>query len=168
MQKLYIMCGIPFSGKTVLSKQLAEKLLAVRIDLDEVKLELLGDVPDERVSKTQWDSVYQAMYKLIERTIINGKSVIQDAGNFTRYERDLIRNIATENGIPTIVIYVEASLSLAQQRRKHNEETRKRFQVSDETLLLAAKEMEPPETNEFYVTYHGEPIHDWIKQLLDK
>jgi len=47
------MCGIPFSGKSTLSKKIAEKLGFVRIDLDEVKTELLGQIMDEGVSQNQ-------------------------------------------------------------------------------------------------------------------
>lgn len=39
MNKLYILCGLPFSGKTVLSKIIVNYLEFEHIDLDEVKFE---------------------------------------------------------------------------------------------------------------------------------
>jgi len=86
MATLYIFCGIPFSGKTVLTKELASRLGYTRIDLDEVKEELFGqDVADAEIDASGWDTVYAKMYGQIARALRNGQTVIHDTGNFTRF-----------------------------------------------------------------------------------
>lgn len=69
MPQLYIMCGFPFTGKSTLSKQIAEVKHFTRIDLDEVKVELLGDVKEEDITQAQWDEVYKQMYAQIETAL---------------------------------------------------------------------------------------------------
>jgi len=57
MLHLYIMCGFPFAGKSTLSKRIAEVKGFTRIDLDEVKVELVGNAKEEDITQTQWDEV---------------------------------------------------------------------------------------------------------------
>jgi predicted kinase len=100
MVKLYILCGIPFSGKTTLANELVKRLSFTRIDLDEVKFDLFGkDITDEEIDQSGWDKIYQEMYKKIEEALQNGKTVIHDTGNFTKYERSLISDIAKKVGV---------------------------------------------------------------------
>jgi predicted kinase len=91
MNKLIILCGIPFSGKSTLAKELADKLGAIRIDLDEVKFDLFGKgIHDSEIDQSGWDKIYQEMYKKIETALKERQTVIHDTGNFTKYERNLI------------------------------------------------------------------------------
>ncbi|KKU46061.1 MAG: hypothetical protein UX62_C0020G0002 [Microgenomates group bacterium GW2011_GWA2_46_7] len=161
------MCGLPFSGKTTLSKYLAKLLHAIRIDLDEVKVKLLGNIEDEKVLQEQWDRVYEDMYTHIKKNLSQGKSVIQDAGNFTRYERGLVRTIADKMNLQTVVIYVDVPLAVALERRMQNEQTKSRFHVQEETVLASAKEIEPPIVGETSIIYHGEPLETWVKQFIN-
>lgn len=106
MAKLYLLCGIPFSGKTTLAKEIVRKLGYTRIDLDDIKFELHGtDVKDEELKQEDWDVIYQEMYKRIKTSLKEGQTVIHDTGNFTKYERGLVRKIADKLNIPTITIF---------------------------------------------------------------
>ena len=100
MNKLYVFCGIPFSGKTTIASRLAEKLGFVRIDLDEVKFQIFGvNINDNQIDKTSWDKVYKKMYEEIEANLKAGKTVINDTGNFTKNERTRIKQIAEKQGL---------------------------------------------------------------------
>jgi predicted kinase len=83
--KLLILCGIPFAGKSTLADKLVSNYGFSRVDLDEIKFELFGkDIDDDQFTQSQWDRVYQQMYQQIESLLKKGKSVIHDTGNFTK------------------------------------------------------------------------------------
>ncbi len=166
VNKLYIFCGIPFSGKSTISKQIAQRPNYVRIDLDEVKEDLLGkDIRDESISQTDWDRVYQETYKRIEAGLKAGKNVVQDAGNFTRYERGLVREIADKLGLETIVVYIDTPIVVARQRLLENKETHQRFEVSEESFDAGVKEMESPINEGNLITYkNDDDLNSWIEK----
>jgi predicted kinase len=58
MQTLYILCGIPFSGKTTLAKKISKDGDCIRIDLDEVKVEFFGNsISDPDLKQSDWDRI---------------------------------------------------------------------------------------------------------------
>ena len=56
--KLYILCGIPFSGKTTLANKVVEMLGFKRIDLDEIKFKIFGPkITDSQIDQDGWNKV---------------------------------------------------------------------------------------------------------------
>lgn len=154
MNTLYILCGIPFAGKTTLAKELVKRLGFLRIDLDDIKFELLGkDIRDEDVKQNQWDKIYLEMYQRIEKALKVGKTVVHDAGNFTKHERELVRNIANKVGVETKTIFVDVSVAEANKRLLDNKETNQRFEISEKDFENAVSEMESPTENENFIVY---------------
>lgn len=169
MNKLYILCGIPFAGKTTLAKGLEKRLGFLRIDLDDIKFELLGDdVKDEDMEQSQWDKVYLEMYKKIEEGLKQGKNVVSDTGNFTKHERDLLRNIASKIVIDSMVIFVYTPVNIVKQRWQENKETNKRFHISEKSFSGAVKELEIPGNDENVIIYDGSvSVDKWLQNLRD-
>ena len=165
---LYILCGLPFAGKTVLAKELVKIKGWVRVDLDEVKFELFGnDIKDENLEEKDWDQVYQHMYQRIQDQLKKGKTVVHDTGNFTKYERDLVRKIAKKLSLSTSVIWVNTPEVIARKRLSANNRTKDRFTVSELDFDDVVVEMEPPSPNENVLTYDSSiPPKDWIVQNL--
>lgn len=154
MNKLYVLCGLPFSGKSTLSKELVKRYGFSRIDLDEVKFELLGaEVKDEQVDQQGWDTVYQEMYKRINTELKKGKTVIHDAGNFTKYERGLVKQVADEVGVETITIFVNIPKEVCFARLIKNQQTKERFDVPEQTFNEMVAELEVPDSNENTIVY---------------
>ncbi len=168
MGKLYILCGIPFSGKTTLAKQVVRKRRYTRIDLDDIKFEIYGNgIKDEELKQTDWDIVYQRMYKMIDDALIEGKTVIHDTGNFTKHERGLVKQIADKLNIDTIMIFVDTPSSVAYERLLKNRSANKRFDVSDNDFNETVKEMEPPTADENPLIFHyDEAVDSWIDKNL--
>lgn len=166
--KLLIFCGIPFSGKSVLSKELSGLYGLVRIDLDEVKKSLLGDVADEEVSQSQWDDVYNEMYKRVEEGLKQGRDVVQDAGNFTEYERGLVAKIGKKYGAKVITVFVDTPVEVAKKRWMENKRSRLRFDISEESLSGGIGEMQPPSGTDVVVIDGMSPIDEQLKQFHDK
>src|SRR3989344_1382013 len=164
--KLYILCGIPFSGKTTLAKKLERKLGFKVIDLDEVKFDLFGkEIKDNDIKEDGLDKVYQEVYKRIETNLIRGKTVIHDTGNFTKSERDLVKMMADKLSIKTVTIFVDTPKEVARERLLQNRKTTQRFDVTDEDFEGTTNEMELPSESEEHIVYKfGTPMEVWIKQ----
>ena len=81
MNKLFMLIGLPASGKTTCGKRLAEVEDALIVSSDEIRKELLGDVNDQTKN--------EQVFKEVENRIINGlkeRNVIYDATNIN-YKR---------------------------------------------------------------------------------
>lgn len=166
LPKLYIFCGIPFSGKSTLAKELAKRKGYTRIDLDEVKFDLYGkDVADQELQKEDWDAVYQGMYKRIGEALQSGKTVVHDTGNFTKHERGLVRAIADRLGLETVTIFVDTPEEVAKERLIANRTTSQRFNITDKEFKEAVAEMEVPGADENTIVYTANtPADAWIAE----
>ena len=84
MNKLFVMIGLPGSGKTTCAKILSKSEEAIIVSSDEIRKELFGDINDQ----TQNEKVFEE----VEKRIINGlkeKNVIYDATNIN-YKRRMV------------------------------------------------------------------------------
>ena len=164
MNRLYIFCGIPFSGKTFIAKQVACQFNFERIYLDDIKFELFGrDVTDAEIDQSGWDKIYQEIYKRIEIKLKEGKTVVYDTGNFTKHERGLVREIAKSQGIESITVYFNTPIETAKKRLLENRQNHIRFDVTDEDFESGVAEMEPPDENEKHIVYTPDlSIDTWI------
>lgn len=152
-----------------MAKQMVQDLNLKRIDLDEVKFNLFGkDIIDKNLKQEDWDKVYQKMYQTIEKDIKGGVSLVHDTGNFTKYERGLIRKIAEKAGNTRIVtIFVDTPYETAKQRLLENRNKKHRFNVSDQAFESAVAEMEKPGEDENVLIYDTKiPASEWIKKNL--
>lgn len=154
--KLFILCGIPFSGKTTLALKLSKYPNIIRIDLDDIKFRIFGDqIKDEHIDQPGWDKIYNQMYQEIKSGLKSGKSVVHDTGNFTLQERNLVRQIADKLGIKSLTIFVDTPKEVAYQRLLTNRKSGKRFNISDSAFESSCQEMEPPIGSEPNMIYDG-------------
>jgi len=166
---LYIICGIPFSGKTTLAKKLVKVFGYTHIDLDDVKLNMFGKhTKDSDIHQDGWDRIYQEMYKRIETNLSNGRTVIHDTGNFTRHERSLVRKIADKLGIEAITVFVNTPKEIALERLLQNRKNHNRFDVTTEDFESTIDELEVPDDHEKHLIYKTDiPIDLWIKKYFN-
>jgi predicted kinase len=133
------------------------------IDLDEIKTSLVGpNIPDNEITQTDWDRIYQNMYTTIE-TSLKSNSVIHDTGNFTQYERILVRRIAVKKNIDFSTIYINTPIKIARNRLLLNRKHPTRFDVSDSDFDAAIAEIEEPRQSEHSLIYNGtENVTEWL------
>lgn len=162
--KLYILCGIPFSGKTTLAKKMENKLNTLSIDLDAIKFEFFGnEATDSQIGKEGWNRIYQEMYQRIKDALSSGRSVLHDTGNFTKYERDLVRNIAEEQKVESVTIFIDIPTAETYKRLANNRQTKARFDVPDEDFYGVVEEMEIPAPTEIHLVLKWNDDFDkWI------
>jgi len=122
---LYILCGLPFSGKTTLALALADQHNCVHLDLDALA-SLKGFSPEEEITDKQWSLMFREAHKQLAALLSAGRSVVFDAVNYDRAGRDRLRAIAQENGSSVYIIYVKLPAWKLEQRRRANRDNHQR------------------------------------------
>lgn len=104
MPTLYLLVGIPGSGKSTWSKECTN---AVRISRDEIRYSLLGE-NDSYFSKE--DLVFKTYIEKIKENLKNGKNVIADATHLTMASRKKVYSKLNGYFDNLIAIYFDTPL----------------------------------------------------------
>ena len=160
---LYILCGIPFSGKTTVATALAHWLGITRVAIDDINAE--RDVWDDEIgmSPEEWTKTYDEAYRRLGLVLSQRKSALDDSTNFTKHLRDHLRALAERYDAHTMVIYVDIPFSDARRRWQENRQTRVRDDVRDSDFAYVVAQFEPPTEDENVLRYDGSiPLEKWI------
>src|SRR4030043_834868 len=104
---LYIMCGLPFSGKTTLSKIISNFLNIPRISFDETWLEIEKDkgiIPGGN-SVEQWKYICKECEEKARQYLLQNISVVYDNLGTTIQQREDMRDLAKDAGAEPKVVY---------------------------------------------------------------
>ncbi|NOT06389.1 MAG: ATP-binding protein [Anaerolineales bacterium] len=165
---LYIMCGLPFSGKTTLAHILADQCGCVHLDLDSLANQK-GLTPEEGIDDNQWGLLFNEAHQHLAALLSSGKSVVFDAVNHDRVGRDRLRAISRQNGSSVYVIYIKLTIQELEQRRRVNLDNRKRPNVREQDFVELARDFEVPTMEENLLVYDGvRPISEWINDHISK
>ncbi len=163
---VYIMCGIPFSGKSTLADRLSVQCGWTHVHVDDIKRKLI-DPDDGDITEEQWLKVFAESHVRVADSLKRGQTVVHDATNFTRAVRGQIRAIAHEFGSDAHVIYVDMSIEKANRRRIGNRSLQSRHQVSDADFIEVTSGMEPPTEDESVLIFDGSlDVTTWIEHVI--
>lgn len=126
MQTLYVMCGIPGSGKSTLSKQIANEQNLVRLSLDEMG--------------------YIRQYKLIPHIIEaleNGESVVADSLYTKKQWRTELLKAVRHIGCRCVLLYMSTPLDVCISRNRGRKSSLPDFVIED-----IYNSIEPPTLDE--------------------
>ena len=126
MQTLYVMCGIPASGKSTLSKQISEQFNMVRLSLDEMG--------------------YVRQHKLISHvvnTLKDGKSVVADSLYTKKQWRTELFQSVQHIKCRCVLLYMTTSLDECIRRNQGRENT-----LPDFVIEHLYNSIEPPTLDE--------------------
>ena len=113
---------------------------------------------------TEWSATYQLAYERAGAALTSGQSVIFDAANYSRAQRDVIRTHARRAGADSIVLHVDVP----------EEECRRRFQAhvasgkaTDSTdFERVVSRFDPPVADEQVILFmEGMQIEDLVTGL---
>jgi len=158
-----MLLGHPGSGKTHFSKQLAEKIGAVRVNADAMRVSMFGTIEAAKAFDEETGSlnklVFGALDYVTAQILKSGNSVISDFQHNEKYIRVQKTLLADEYDAKAIVVWIKTPRELAIQRGIERGEALDQRKFSDEKMeALVDKYMqiiEAPE-NELVITIDGE------------
>jgi predicted kinase len=106
--RLIIVCGLPGSGKTTHARLLEDTHRAIRLSADDwmnaLSIDLYDEARREKVENLQW--------RLAQKLLSHGLTVIIEWGTWGRSERDALRLGARTLGAAVELHYLSAPLDL--------------------------------------------------------
>ncbi len=149
MPVLIAMCGLPFSGKSVLAKALSRELRIRLLSYD------YGIYPVHSRSAPvgssvagEYDFVQAIARREIGAILAGGESLIYDDLLLERNDRRKLAAVAEAHLAGFVLIYLDTPLPVIGQRRAANSRTRARTSVPDAKMRLETSLLEPPEEAE--------------------
>ena len=164
---LYIMTGLPYSGKTRLTKELV-KLLGFKVVSMHDVMDEKGYDP-ETMTQENWNEVYSAGYDQLKEYLKIGCSTVLDLGNLKRSERNTAVEIAESIGAKHKLIYINTSVEEIKRRRLVNQQTKERGHLEDETMEKAMSMWEAPTSDENPILYNQDiDLNKWIEKNINE
>lgn len=165
MPMLYILTGLPYSGKTILTKELTKRFGFSSVSMDDIMDEKGYEV--EEMSQEDWNTVYSEGYNKLKRLLTEGKTVVLDLGNLKRSERKTASQIAESLNVSSKLIFLNVPIDEIRKRWERNEQTKERGQLEEVTLKRALDMFETPTPEENYITYNQSlNLDEWIKDNI--
>jgi len=165
------MSGFPGSGKSTLSRQIAEKTGAVIIDHDIVKSALITSfekIPIEK--KLVGKMAYNVDWSLVEFHLSQGQNVVLDSPCL--YQEMVDRGIDLSKKYNAAYKYVECYLNDFQEinnRLKSRNKMVSQIEAvsSEETFKLTIENSKKPDEGSYIVVNTSEPLESYIDQVID-
>ena len=174
-----MLLGHPGSGKTHFSKQLAEKIGAVRVNADAMRVSMFGTIEAAKAFDAETGSLNKLVFGALDYVTVqilkSGNSVISDFQHNEKYIRVQKTQLADENGAKAIVVWIKTPRELAIQRGVERASAIDQLKLTGEKMeALVDKYMaviEAPES-EPVITIDGELPFDeqyqsFIQQLRE-
>jgi predicted kinase len=136
MATLYLMVGLPCSGKTTRAKDLEHEAFALRLTPDEWHVQLFGhDVFDPEHDKRH-GLIEDMLWQIAARALSLGTNVILDFGFWAKEERDDFRSRATELGARSEIVFMDVDEEeLLRRMRIRNEHLTNRIHYIPEEMM---------------------------------
>jgi predicted kinase len=150
MSTLFLVCGLPGSGKTTLAKQLEQKYHALRLCPDEWIAQILADLNDTTELDRLRAPVESIQWDVAKHILLLGNNVVLEFGFWSREERVHFRAEAETLGALVELHYLKVDLDELWNRlvKRNSNLPPGTFKVTREDLELWARSFEPPTENE--------------------
>lgn len=159
-QKLYILTGLPYSGKTTLRNELIKSFGFSIVSVDDINDEKGVGVPE---TQEVWDWSYSEAYRRLKESLEQGKTTIFDGASLRFSERQTQRDICKSLGIECVLIYVKTPIEEINARREKNLKTKERGHVRDDHFAKAQEIWDEPTPEENHIIYTQDMnLDEWI------
>jgi predicted kinase len=164
MQRLFLFVGYPGAGKTTVSKLIEKQTGAVHICADAERHALF---PETTHSAEESRELYEMLNKRVDDLLEDGKSVIYDTNFNHRSDRDILRALAANRKVETVIVWVNTPLEIARQRAVQSHTVRNGYSyvMSEDQFESIANKLEPPDESENVIKIDGTEIDS--KQITE-
>ena len=146
---LYMMVGLPGSGKTARAREIEAEHIALRLTPDEWILALYGDDLDRPQRDAVRDRVEALQWQVARRALAVGCNVILDWGFWSQAERTEYRRQAEALGARVRVVFLDAATDELWSRiSQRDESTEGTLQITRSELERWSTMFEPPTEEE--------------------
>jgi predicted kinase len=160
---LFMSLGHPGSGKTYFTTRLAEKLGAVRLNSDALRMYMFGSHAEAKEFDKQTGRLGQVIFEALDYATVqilkSGTSVIYDVQQNERDIRDKTSKLGSDNGAIPVILWVKTPVDVALQRGQDRDLTPDQQKHDYETMrALIEKHMkliEFPGEDEHVITIDG-------------
>lgn len=162
---LIVFLGFPGSGKTYFAANLASRIKAVTLNSDAVRLSMFKSLDAiERIRDTDrlrlYEDVFGAMDYATKQILLAGHSVVYDAQQTKRRDRQNIERIAHESGAIPLLVWIKTTKDVALRRGQEREARNDSHQYSAAKMKTLIDRFERvtdlPETSENVIEISGE------------
>lgn len=150
MATLFLICGLPGSGKTTLAKQIERERRALRLTPDEWIARLFGTGLTPPALDWCRDPVEALQWEVAERALTLGVNVVLDFGFWSRGEREEFRSRAAALGARSELRFLDVPRAVLSARlaARNADLPPYTFRVTEAQLDLWWGLFEPPGTDE--------------------
>jgi predicted kinase len=162
MKRLYILCGIAFSGKTTVARKLSQVTGSVYISLDDINAErgLLGG---DGVAGQEWERTHEVARQRMSSFMTEGQDIVLDDTSCFRWLRERYREFAHRNGYVAQIVYLEVPPDELRRRIAENTVSPRRRAISPAVLAEHIRSFEKPSADEEAVVLDSpQSASDWI------
>ena len=149
MAGLIAMCGLPFSGKSVLARALSRELRIRLLSYDaEIYPAQHRAAPAGASLAAEHDFVLGIARREIAAILAGGESLIYDDLLLQREGRRKLAAVAEAHWAGFVLVYLDTPLAVIEERRTANSRTRARTSVPDAKIRTDMSLLDPPEETE--------------------
>jgi predicted kinase len=161
------MCGLPFSGKSVLARSLSHELGIRLLSYDfEIYLPHRHLVPPGSSVAAGYDFVQDIARRQIGAILAAGQSLVYDDLLLERDDRRKLAGVAHQHRADLVLVYLDTPLAVIDQRQAENARTRTRHSVPEGEMQLDASLLEPPDTAEQAIPVRpGDDLADVLTRI---
>ena len=149
MATLYLMVGLPCSGKTSLARALEQRYSALRLTPDEWQVRLFGQDAMDPLHDARHSLIEALQWEVAARALALGTSVILDFGFWTREEREDFRSRARLLGASSEVHFLDVpGAELLRRLTRRNAEPGLAFHIPEAMMRPWIERFQPPDQDE--------------------
>ena len=143
------MCGLPFSGKSVLAEALSRELRIRLLSYDHGIYPVHSrSAPAGSSVVGEYDFVQAIARREIAAILAGGESLIYDDLLLQREDRRKLAAVAEAHWADLVLVYLDTPLPVIDERRAANSGTRRRASIPEASMRLDISVLEPPQEAE--------------------
>lgn len=162
---LIVMGGLSGTGKTSVSRGLAQAFHAVHLRIDTIEQAL---VDAGAGAKTEGPAGYMVGYALAADNLRIGLAVVADSVNPLRVTRDAWRAVAQRSRVPVVEVEVICSDSIEHQRRVESRTADIEGLALPSWQEILRRDYEPWDRDHIVIDTSRQPLEACVREAVDK